>query len=473
MDEQRVGAETAVEPGSATALAGPGAATARAGRTRATAIGRMQRGAGNRAVSAFLAREGETKAPAPAPVADPAATAGGAPAVPPPMPATSPPRKNYVFLMGDVKNDAFYTAASAFFKQHHPTAQFVSDKRTLAEIIETVNAGGVPVLNLFIVSHANEAGNLGFSMNAADLAKDKAGGDHKPRTEFKEVKDANQAKTLPTADVKLIDDFTKIEIKGCNIGRSQLMLDELDTAFGGHAEVIAPTHKQEYSIKGKKGVVTTEEALYQYSLEEPGNAPDPSPADLEARFRAKYPAVPGDRWAGYMKKVKRKVTKRPDYTHTQTNPPADDAKAVIARLDAANKFPARAGWTLTYTGRTDSIFNGTPAYAYEVDAERVLPDGSTETNKVSMTVPVPPDPAALKAAELAKSGRPGAYNWTVEDEITGTTLIRRVFSERTEWTIDEKVIDAGGTAAPAETDKTFYGRSTVQPPAPAAPAATP
>jgi len=48
-----------------------------------------------------------------------------------------------------------------------------------------------------------------------------------------------------------------------------------------------------------------------------------------------------------------------------------------------------------------------------------------------------------------------------------------VFSERTEWTIDEKVVDASGTAAPAETDTTFYGRSTVQPPAPAAPATTP
>ncbi len=87
---------------------------------------------------------------------------------------------------------------------------------------------------------------------------------------------------------------------------------------------------------------------------------------------------------------------------------------------------------------------------------------------------VPPDPDVLKAAELAKSGRPGAYNWTVETEISGTTMIRRVFSERTEWTIDEKVIDAGGAAAqPAETDKTIYGRSTVQPPAPPAPAATP
>ena len=36
-----------------------------------------------------------------------------------------------------------------------------------------------------------------------------------------------------------------------------------------------------------------------------------------------------------------------------------------------------------------------------------------------MTVVVPPDKDVLKAAELANSGRPGAYNWTVEDTTNG------------------------------------------------------
>ena len=474
MDQQHVGAETAEAEGASVAsVLGAGARPARAGPGRAAVFNRLQRAAGNAAVSALLAREPDTKAP-PAPAQPtPDATAAGAAQPPPLMPAKSPPRKDYVFLMGDIKNDNFYKAANVFFKQHHPGAQFFADKRTLAEVIQTVNAGGTPVLNLYIVSHANEAGNLGFSLDPADLRKDTTTGDQKPRTEYKELKAANADGSLPTADVKIIDDFTKVEIKGCNIGRSQLMLDALDTAFGGHAEVIAPTHKQEYSFSGnKKAGIVSEEALFQYSLEEPGNAPDPAPAALQARFAAKYPAVPAARWPGYMQKVKKDHSKKVAYTHTQPNPPADDAQAVIKRLDAAKLFPKEAGWALTYKGRTVGTSPDGATWEYEVVAERVTDAGSEQQSRTFIAL-IPPDNAALIAQEEAKSGRPGAYTWLVEDQIDGNKLYRRVFSERTEWTIDEKVVDASGTAAPAETDTTFYGRSTVQPPAPAAPATTP
>jgi hypothetical protein len=470
MEQQQAGVESA-EPEAASVTAVSGARPARPGPGRAAMVNRLQRAAGNAAVAALLAREPDTKAPpAGQPTPDPAAPGAAQP--PPVMPATSPPRKNYVFLMGDIKNDAFYTAANVFFKQHHPGAQFYADKRTLAEVIQTVNAGGVPVLQLFIVSHANEAGNLGFSLDAADLAKDRKAGDQKPRTEFKEVKEANAAHSLPAADVKIIDDFTKVEIKGCNIGRSQLMLEELDTAFGGHAQVIAPTHKQEYSFKGNKRGVVSEEALYQYSVEEPGSPPDPTPAELLARFVAKYPAVPADRWKAYMKKVKKNHSKKAAYVHTQPNPPADDAGVVIKLLHASSKWPKDQGWALTYKGRTVIATPKGPAYSYEVVAERVTDAGST-IESLTMTAPVPPEKDVLKAQEEANSGRPGAYTWSVEDEFPGGNLVRTVYSERTEWTIDEKVVDAAGTAQPAETDPTFYGRSTVGPPAPAAPAATP
>jgi hypothetical protein len=383
-------------------------------------------------------------------------------------PATVPPRKNYVFLMGDVKNDNFYKAANEFFKQHQKGAEMVTDKRTLAEVIQHVNAGGVPALTIFIVSHGNEQGNLGFSLDATDLQHDTSTGDKKPRAEFSEVRDANRAGTLPTADVKLIDDFTKVEIKGCNIGRSQLMLDELDTAFGGHAEVIAPTHKQEYSFHGGKQGVVAEEALEQYSIEEPG-APgkDPTHAELEARFRAKYPAVPHDKWKGLMKKAKKDHVKRTMFTWRGVKPPDDTEKDVIARLDAASRFPKKEGWVLTYKGRT--VVGD--AFHYVLHAERIHADGSTDFQDLTIDARIPPEPAVLEAQERGNSGRPDAYVWSVEDEIQGTTLIRRVFQERTEWTIDERITDAGGVAHPSESDPTFYGRSLVQPPPPPPPPA--
>src|SRR5262249_39568242 len=154
-----------------------------------------------------------------------------------------------------------------------------------------------------------------------------------------------------------------------------LMLDELDTAFGGHAEVIAPTHKQEYSFHGNKKGVVAEEALEQYSIEEPGKpASDPKPAELEARVRAKYPALPNDKWKGLLAKVQKNHVKRAAFTWTGVNPPDDTEKAVVARLDAANRFPKAQGWVLTYNGRT--VVGDT--YHYELHAERVLKDGSTE-----------------------------------------------------------------------------------------------
>jgi hypothetical protein len=397
--EQQAGVESAEPEGvSVASVSGPAVRRARAGRRRSTGCSEA---AGNAAVTAFLAREARSQgSPAAQPAPDPLLRARlGAPPV---MPATSPPRKELRVPHGrHQRTTAFYTAANVFFKTALSNAQFFADKRTLAEVIQTVNAGGVPVLQLFIVSHANEAGNLGFSLDAADLARDKRSGDQKPRTEFKEIKAANEAHSLPAADVKIIDDFTKVEIKGCNIGRSQLMLDEVDKAFGGHAQVIAPTHKQEYSFKGNKKGVASEEALFQYSIEEPGAPPDPSPAELQARFVAKYPAVPADRWKSYMQKVKKDHSKKVAYTHTQPNPPADDAAVVIKLLHASTKWPKEAGWALTYKGRSVISTPKGPAYSYEEVAERARPQAAHRVDLDDCTRATQPD--VLKAQEEAKS----------------------------------------------------------------------
>lgn len=406
--------------------------------------------AGNRAISRFLQRE-------PVDAGAPAApgTDAGAPV---PLPATAPPRRNYVFLMGDEIHDAFYLNAKNFFAEHEPAAQLVTGKRTLAEIIEHVNAGGVPVLKLFVVSHANEEGNLGFSVDAADLARDHAADDHKPRSTFAEVRAANAAGTLPRADVRLIDDFTRIEIRGCNIGRSQLMLDQLDTAFGAHGEVVAPTHKQEYSTTGRGAGRVTAEAFLPYFVEEPGDR-TLSDGDLGARFRAKYPDVPAPRWPALLRTVRRHHEKETAFRWTGPNPPADDAQAVIGRLNATRRFSPRAGWTLTYTGRT--VVG--PDFQYVVRAERMTAQGS-EWQDLRLTTPVPPDPAELIARQRADHGRPDACTWSTVDTITGSTLTRLVVRERTEWDIPTRIRDAAGVAHPPESDRTFYGHSAVAPP---------
>ena len=390
---------------------------------------------------------------------------GTPPTAPAPVPATVPPRKNYVFLMGDTKRDNFYIAADAFFAQHEKGAEIVKTKRTLAEVIAHVNAGTTPALKIIIVSHANEAGNLGFSLDAADLTKDAAVGDKKPRTEFKELRDANAAGTLPTADVAKIDASTKVDIKGCNIGRSTKMLNALDQAFGGAATVTAPTHKQEYSFHtaGKGKPIVTEEAMFQYSIEDPGH-PAVGGADRALRFKTKYPDVPEKAWPSILKAAEEHHEKKAAFVWRSPNPPKDDADSVFARLGTAKLFPKSKGWVVTYKGRT--VVDG--KYQFDIQADQVTASGS-RTESRSIQTPIPPDPDTLKAQQMADSGRPDAYLWTVEDKIDGDTLIRTVFRERTEWVVDRRVVDKAGVAHPATSDKTFYGQSTYTPPPPPTP----
>jgi hypothetical protein len=191
-------------------------------RTAPAQVLSLQRAVGNHAVARLLAR-----ADAPAP-AEPA----------------PPERVSYVFLMGDV-SDAFYKRAKEVLERQFPAATVVPDKRTLADVIAHVNAAGKPVDTLYLVSHGLESGTLMFSVDPADQAKD-AGAGQKARTDFGELTAANAAGTLPAADTALIDAQTKIEVKGCNVGRSERMLDALDVALGGKATVTAPTHAQQF-----------------------------------------------------------------------------------------------------------------------------------------------------------------------------------------------------------------------------------
>jgi hypothetical protein len=431
------------------APAGPAAASARG-------VIALQRSVGNVAVSRWIASSHRLAVARDGPAPD----AQVAPAAAPPV-----TRVSYVFLMGDFKNDRFYRAAREYFVHMVPSAILVPDKRTLAEVISYVNAAAKPVDTLFIVSHANESGNLGFSMDEADLAKDKATGDHKPRTEFKEVREANAKGTLPTADVAFIDDQTKVQIKGCNVGRSELMMDELDKTFGGKASVTAPTHTQEYKVHGDgKGSVVYEENLAEMFIEQPGIAAKDA-ATLEAEFKAKYTMVPDARWKGLLKTVKQEDKTRTQFTWKGVNPPADDEKAVFARIGAEKKWPAKQKWVMSYEGR-ETVGD---KWTYKVKAERVTDDGGTEFQTASINVDIPPAEDVLIAQEKAKHGRPDAVNWRVKRTENGADLKLEVIAERTEWVIDGTIEDASGPYHPAAGDKDWFKTSTYAPPPPSPP----
>lgn len=152
-----------------------------------------------------------------------------------------PPRKDWVFIMGDVKKDAFYREAFKYFTAHRPTATFVTDKRSLVAVLDHVATQiSEPIGNLYLVSHANEDGTLSFGLDGDD--KDKK----LNVTELRKALHPASGGSALTRVGKQVDARTVIRIKGCDIGRTKEMLDLLDEAFGGLGTVTAPTHEQEY-----------------------------------------------------------------------------------------------------------------------------------------------------------------------------------------------------------------------------------
>jgi hypothetical protein len=187
----------------------------------------LQQAAGNRAVATMvLARQSTTQA------------------APPTTQTTPPPvQRSIVAIMGaDRAGDPnqFYSAALRYWRAHMPDAQFITGQRNLSDLMTAIQGAVGPqerLGDLIIVSHANEDGTLSFGLNGSD--PDPA------HLTFQELRGAVSGGTLPQLGAR-VDTQTRIRIKGCDIGRSQQMVDLVDEAFGGLGVVTAPTHEQHY-----------------------------------------------------------------------------------------------------------------------------------------------------------------------------------------------------------------------------------
>jgi hypothetical protein len=157
----------------------------------------------------------------------------------------APPRDDYVFIMGDDRpgsGSAFYKEALGFYKARVPGATFVTNIRSLADLLAYVRATGPnPIGNIYIISHANEDGTLSFGLTAADADA------HVDAIQLREAihPKGGGPGGLPDAS-RQIDGATRIHIKGCDIGRTQQMVELIDEAFGGAGTVTAPMHEQDF-----------------------------------------------------------------------------------------------------------------------------------------------------------------------------------------------------------------------------------
>lgn len=179
-------------------------------------------------------------------------------------------RPHLVFIMGK-DSSGFYDIAEHYWRLHDPLATFITDQRTLADVITWINANASqPLGRVTIVSHANEDGTLSFGLDAGDTDR---------HTSFADLKRAlhgngGGSRTLPTPGNE-VGPSTSIEIKGCDIGRSTDMLNLLSEAFNG-ARVHAPTHEQGYGYSDREGEA----------------ARDKAKAFFRTAAESKFPAVP-------------------------------------------------------------------------------------------------------------------------------------------------------------------------------------
>lgn len=166
-----------------------------------------------------------------------------------PATTTTPPapRQDFVFIMGQDPaggGNPFYTMALRYYRSHLPGATFVANVRSLAELLTYVRTNvTAPIGNLYIVSHANEDGTLSFGLNAAD-----ADG-HLNVQELRGAVMPAAGASSSLANVSAqIDSQTRVRIKGCDLGRTQEMIELIDQAFGGAGTVTAPSHEQVYGF---------------------------------------------------------------------------------------------------------------------------------------------------------------------------------------------------------------------------------
>lgn len=179
-------------------------------------------------------------------------------------------RPHLVFIMGS-DSGGFYDIAEHYWRLHDPLATFVTDQRTLEDVINWINANtSQPLGRVTIVSHANENGTLSFGVDAGDTDR------HTSFDDLHKALGGSSAggRTLPTPGNQ-VDRSTSIEIKGCDIGRSTDMLNLLSEVFNG-APVHAPTHEQGYGWSTREGQAARDKAR----------------ASFRAAAEAKFPAVP-------------------------------------------------------------------------------------------------------------------------------------------------------------------------------------
>jgi hypothetical protein len=227
-------------------------------------------------------------------------------------------REDIVFILG--AGDDFYTSATRYF--NFVGARVIRNLRSLLEVRDWLNANrpnnGLPWGDVSIVVHANLEGQM--------EAPVEPGG---KRVTPDRLRTAIQNQSFRALPDEVLDNASRIRIRGCALGRNQQILELLRSAFGGNEEsphVYAPVHLQSYEYqwrRRRRRRVTTaaEEYFKEFWYVGFPRWPVPNRRRLIRMFNEKYPGV-NVKWARLLRT--RGAVKRQNYsipfTFEQTNP---------------------------------------------------------------------------------------------------------------------------------------------------------
>ncbi|GAA4369808.1 hypothetical protein [Agromyces bauzanensis] len=391
-----------------------------------------------------------------------------------PTAAPSPPkpRHTWVFIMGadpPGSKNPFFTHAETFYQARYGSvanAHIVS-VTTLEAVLSTVTADGNPIDLLLIVSHGHPDGRLMFDLGVTPdapphtrLPMSKTNG---TPTQYDTTKDAAEQGKLTTVPAEVIDDQTKIVIKGCNIGRSTRMVGVLKDVFGGRAAVTGSTHAQEFG--GGR------EHLAEYYVEKPGTQSLTRKA-LAAEFKTKYsahvPNMDAKAWTRVAATASKSLDAVPFEAYRGSIAEATDAdfKLVFA-TQLAELAQTEGATSITFIKRVRNGADFDYTFGY-----KKLVDGSAQAVESVISIEAPPDDAAAIQAARDASGRPASFDFSVRRSKDGLDTVVTVTATRTEWKLVHQVIkDGSGTPIPPPPDTDVFWYTTVTPPP--APATTP
>ena len=240
--------------------------------------------------------------------------------------------RDFAFIMGAAEPRAarnqFYRQAGVVYRER-VGRDHVFTRGSLEEVLDWIRArarpfkrAGDPVPELgtiYVVSHANRSGFLSFRMTRRGPAGFFGFELAQAVTPQGYNRGQGQPEKLePLGQDEGVDGWTRIFIRGCDVGRDTEMLNALRTAFGGSALVHAPKEAQYYGPVEATGRGAIVEGLGDtYWLEFPA-ADRVDDRELARRLAVKY-GMPEETFRGLLRRSLQRgevTVARADFTET-------------------------------------------------------------------------------------------------------------------------------------------------------------